>query len=234
MIKKKHKVICIICARGGSKGLINKNLKKILNKPLIYYPINAAIKSRVINKIIVSTDSKKIAKISKYYGAEVPFLRPKKISGDFATTEETLKHALLETEKIFKVKFDICVFLTCTDIFRKVSWIRRAVNLLKKNKKLDSVFAGSITHKNFWELNNNKWKRIKSWMKIYSSRQVRKKIVREDTGIACATRSKFWRKGRRLGNNVDIIVNNSTFTGIDIHNILDLKLARYAIKLWKI
>ena len=234
MIKKKHKVICIICARSGSKGLINKNLKKILNKPLIYYPINAAIKSRVVDKIIVSTDSKKIAKISKYYGAEVPFLRPKKISGDFATTEETLKHALLETEKILKVKFDICVFLTCTDIFRKVLWIRKAVNLLKKNKKLDSVFAGSITHKNFWEFSNNKWKRIKPWMKIYSSRQIRKKIVREDTGVACASRSKFWRKGKRLGNNVDIIVNDSTFTGIDIHDNNDLKLARYAIKLWKI
>ena len=71
-------------------------------------------------------------------------------------------------------------------------------------------------------------------MKIYSSRQIRKKIVREDTGITCATRSKFWRIGKRLGNNVDIIVNDSTFTGIDIHDNNDLKLARHAIKLWKI
>ena len=114
---KKLKVICIICARGGSKGLKNKNLRKISNKPLIFYPINTAKKSKVIDDIVVSTDSITIANIAKKFGAKIPFIRPKKISGDLATTEETLKHAILETEKFYKVKYDIGVFLTATDIF---------------------------------------------------------------------------------------------------------------------
>ncbi len=79
----KPKVICIIPARGGSKGLKNKNIRKINNKPLIYYPIKAALKSKVCDKIVVTTDSKNIAKLSKKYGAEVPFLRKKKICKRF-------------------------------------------------------------------------------------------------------------------------------------------------------
>ena len=230
---KTLKVVCIICARSGSKGLKNKNLRKILNKPLLYYPILAAKKSKLIDDIIVSTDSIQIARTAEKYGASVPFLRPKKISGDHSTTEETLKHALLETEKIYKKKYDIGVFLTATDIFRKVAWIKKAVNILKKNKKIDSVFSGYKTHKNFWEFDKN-WKRLRPWMEKYSSRQIRKKIIREDTGVVCATRTKFWRKGKRLGNKIEIITNDHSFTGLDIHDINDLRVVNYAYKLWKI
>jgi len=229
----KKKIICIICARGGSKELKNKNLKKVLNRPLIYYPIKIAQNSNVIDDIIVSTDSKKIAKAAKSFGAQVPFMRPSDLSGDYATTEDTLRHALINFEKIKKIRYDICVFLTATDIFRKTSWVRKCVNMLIKNPKLDSVFSGYITHKNFWEYNNGKWKRLRSWMSKYSSRQIRRTIVREDTGIACATRANFWRKGKRIGNKVLIIPNHEPFTGLDIHNKDDLKLVKYAIKLWK-
>ena len=76
-MKKKYKVICIIPARGGSKGIKLKNLQKVNKKPLIYYPIKAALKSGVCDKVCVSTDSDLIAKVSKYYGAEVPLLREK-------------------------------------------------------------------------------------------------------------------------------------------------------------
>ena len=227
------KTICILCARGGSKGIKNKNLQLVDGKPLIYYPIKAAQKSGVIDKIIISTDSKKIASVAKKFGADVPFIRPKKFSGDLTTTEATLKYSINKYEKIINQKFDICVFLTATDIFRKISWIKNAVNALKSDDKLDSVFCGHKTHKNFWELKNNKWIRIRPWMKNYSSRQIRRYIVREDTGIACASRAKLWRKGKRIGNNVKIIENNVSFTNIDIHEIDDLKLANYAMKLWK-
>ena len=116
---KKKKVICIIPARGGSKGLKLKNLRKICNKPLISYPIAAAKKSKVCDKIIVSTDSNLIAKVAKKCGAEVPFLRKKNFSGDLVTTEATLQNALSEAENHFKEKYDICVFLTCTNLFRQ-------------------------------------------------------------------------------------------------------------------
>ena len=226
----KKKVICIIPARGGSKGLKLKNLQKINNKPLIYFPIKAAIKSGVCDKVCVSTDSNKIAKVAIRYGAEVPILRKKKFSKDLTTTEETLKDALLEFENYYQTKFDICVFLAPTNVFRKISWIKEAVNTLKKNDKYESAFSVHSLYKHFWHYKNKKPSKVSSWMKNYTSRQIGQKLYREDTGLASASRSSLWRKGKRIGNKVYFIVNEDTLTGIDIHNIHDLKLADFAMK----
>jgi len=204
-IKKKN-IICIIPARSGSKGLKNKNILNFNNKPLIVSTIKYALSCKKITNVIVTTDSSKIANIAKKYGAEVPFIRPKKLSGDLSTTEETLQHALIEYEKIKKIKFDYCIYLSPCDIFRKKEWIEKGIYKMSKNPKLDSVFVGYETHKNFWELKNSKWKRVKSWMKEYSSRQVRNKIYREDTGLALASRSYLWRRGKRIGNKNYFII----------------------------
>ena len=75
-------VLITICARGGSKGIKNKNIKNINGKPLISYSINQALKSNIFNEIVVSTDSKLISKISKNFKAESWFLRPKNLSND--------------------------------------------------------------------------------------------------------------------------------------------------------
>ena len=90
----KNKCICIIPARKGSKRIKNKNIINFLGKPMIYYSIKAAQKSKIFSKIIVSTDCKKIANISKKYGAEVPFFRNKKLSNDKATTKDVLVDAI--------------------------------------------------------------------------------------------------------------------------------------------
>lgn len=229
----KKKVICIIPARGGSKGLKLKNLRKINGKPLIYYPIEAAIRSKVCDKIFVSTDSEKIARVAKKLGADVPFLRKKSFSGDLVTTESTLKNALLEYENFYDIKYDICVFLTATNIFRKISWIKKSVQILKKNNQYDSAFSVHKIYKHFWHYKNNKLEKVSKWMKNYTSRQIAAKLFREDTGLACATRSKFWRKEKRIGKKVYFIVNEDSLTGIDIHNIHDLKLAEMAMRYLK-
>ena len=102
--------------------------------------------------------------------------------------------------------------------------------MLKNDKTLESVFVGNKTHKNYWELNdNNEWVRLKPWMKEYSSRQVRRFIVREDTGLACASRAHLWREGKRIGDKVKILVNDDSFTNIDIHTNEDLLLAQAAL-----
>ena len=99
---------------------------------------------------------------------------------------------------------------------------------------LESVFVGMKTHKNFWEQQQDgSWIRVRDWMANYSSRQVRKSIVREDTGLGCASRAWLWRDGKRIGDKVDIIVNNDDFTGIDIHHLEDLQLAEAAINIRK-
>ena len=80
----KNKIIAIIPCRSGSKGIKNKNIKKIFGKPLIYYSIFFALQCKFIDRVIVSTDSKRYKKISKSFGAEGPFLRPKNISNDWS------------------------------------------------------------------------------------------------------------------------------------------------------
>jgi CMP-N-acetylneuraminic acid synthetase len=232
MLKKfKQKVICIIPARGGSKGILKKNIYPVNKRPLIYYTIKSAILSGVCDKIIVYTDCDRIAKISKKYGAEVPFRRPKKISGSLATTEKTLKCALLQAEKFYKTNFDICVFLAPTNIFRKISWIKKAVNNLKQDRRLDSSFSVHQLYKHFWTTEKKTKKKVCKWMKNYTSRQIAPKLYREDTGLASATRSKFWRIGKIIGIKNKFIINNDSFTGIDIHDINDIKLAEYGLKI---
>ena len=88
--------IAIIPARAGSKRIKNKNIKLFCGKPIIYYSIIAAKKSNIFNKIIVSTDSLKIKKISEKYGADVPFIRPKNLSDDFTSTMDVVKHSIKE------------------------------------------------------------------------------------------------------------------------------------------
>ena len=82
----------LICARSGSKGIKNKNIRIFKSKPLISYPIKSAQRIKEIVSISVSTDSKKIAKLAKKYGAEIPFIRPKKLSGDKVKEWDVWKH----------------------------------------------------------------------------------------------------------------------------------------------
>ena len=99
---------------------------------------------------------------------------------------------------------------------------------------MESVFVGHKTHKNFWEKQEDgSWLRLRPWMASYSSRQIRRSIVREDTGLACASRAWLWREGRRIGDKVEIIENDDDFTGIDIHTKEDLALAQAAIDIRK-
>ena len=91
MINKKR-CIAIIPARSGSKRIKNKNIKKFLKKPILYYPIKTAIKSGCFDEVYVSTDSVKIAKLAISYGAKVPYLRSKSLSNDTASTMSVIKN----------------------------------------------------------------------------------------------------------------------------------------------
>ena len=88
------KAIAIIPARGGSKRIPRKNIKDFFGRPLIAYSIETALKSKLFDKVIVTTDDEEIASISKEYGAEVPFLRPKELSDDFSGTQAVIDHTL--------------------------------------------------------------------------------------------------------------------------------------------
>ena len=148
----KKKIICIITARKNSKGIKNKNLKKINNKELIFYPIKAAKKSKLIDEVVVTTDSKKIANISKNYGANVPFLRPRKFSTDSAKSFDAINHCL---NFFFKKKkfYDYFVLLEPTSPFTSTKDIDKGINKLIKNHKiadsLVTVTKVEQSHPNF-------------------------------------------------------------------------------------
>ena len=215
----KEDVLCVIPARGGSKGLPRKNTLALAGQPLIAYPVRAAIESGVVGTTIVTTDDQEIADLAAAAGAEVPFIRPADIATDLATTEDTLRHALLTYEEMIGRQFEICVFLTCTDLFRQPQWLVEAVTRLQQNPELESVFAGHATHKKYWmENDDGAYERLKPWMNAYASRQVQKAIYREDTGLTSASRAWLWREGRRIGDKIDIVINDDPATDIDIHD----------------
>jgi N-acylneuraminate cytidylyltransferase/CMP-N,N'-diacetyllegionaminic acid synthase len=140
---KNKKILAIVPARSGSKGLLNKNIKILNNKPLIYWPIQAVKKSKYIDKAILSTDSKKIQKISLKYGIGSPFLRPKKISLDKTPTFEVIKHAInfFSNQNTF---FDYVVLLEPTSPLTTSDDVDAAIEKLHKNKKkADSIVSVS-------------------------------------------------------------------------------------------
>lgn len=113
MKDKSVKPICVIAARGGSKGVPNKNIRKLGDIPLIAHSIKTAISSNLFSSVIVSTENSKIAKISKQYGADVPFLRPKKLATDNASMTDVLLHTITELRKL-NYNFDTIVNRDCT------------------------------------------------------------------------------------------------------------------------
>ncbi len=136
------KILAIIPARGGSKGIPKKNIIDVNGKPLIAYTIEPALellKSRAIDKVIVSTDSREIADAALKLGAEVPFLRPESISGDKAKSIEFIQHAL-EYYKEQDISFDAVVLLQPTSPLRTANDISESIALFK-NSHNDSLIS---------------------------------------------------------------------------------------------
>ncbi len=121
------RAVAIIPARGGSKGLPNKNIRPLGKIPLIGYTINAAKEARVFDAVVVSTDSDEIAKISKEFSAEIPFIRPDNLACDTAKTIDVVMHALSQMS-IEGRYFDLVVLLQPTSPFRNSSNILQALN----------------------------------------------------------------------------------------------------------
>jgi pseudaminic acid cytidylyltransferase len=133
--------ICIIPARGGSKRIPQKNIKDFLGKPIIVYSIEEALKSKLFDRVIVSTDDKDIAKIAEKFGAEVPFIRPKELSDDFTGTNDVVSHAInFLIKQGEKLDYVCCIYATAPFISQK--YLIEGFEYLKNSSKL---FAFSVT-----------------------------------------------------------------------------------------
>jgi len=131
------KLLGVIPARGGSKGLQNKNIRLLAGRPLIAWSIEEAKKVKSIDRLICSTDDEKIASIASSYGCEVPFIRPSELAGDLTPGSDVLLHAL----KFFEEKgefYDVGAYLQCTTPFRTAKDIEDAIDVFI-TKGLDSL-----------------------------------------------------------------------------------------------
>ena len=150
MINNKR-VLALITAREGSKGLPGKNIMMVNGKPLIVWSITIAKKSKYIDRLIISTDSKKIANIAKEWGCDVPFIRPDELATDKATSMDVIIHAinfLNDTDD----KYDYLILLEPTSPLRDVEDIDIALEKLYNNKtsvSIVSVGKHESTHPRF-------------------------------------------------------------------------------------
>tara|TARA_S200000501_G_C20782842_1_gene725848 strand:- start:567 stop:1298 length:732 start_codon:yes stop_codon:yes gene_type:complete len=154
----KNKIIAIIPCRSGSKEIKNKNIKKIFGKPLVYYSIFFALQCKFIDRVIVSTNSKRYKKICESLGAEVPFLRPKSISKDSSLDIDLFKHAINWLKKNENYESDLIVHLRPTSPLRRIKTLKKMTSILLKNKNLCSVRSLSILNKSpykLWSIKNN-------------------------------------------------------------------------------
>lgn len=142
-------VLGLIPARSGSKGLSGKNIKNFCNKPLIYWTIKPALASRCLDSVIVSTDSPKIAQISRKGGAWVPFLRPKYLAKDNSSTIDVILHALGFLKKMGK-QYDLVMLLQPTSPLRSSEDIDNSIELLYRKKAKAVVSVCEAEHSPYW------------------------------------------------------------------------------------
>ena len=221
------KILAIIPARSGSKGIKNKNIINFDGKPLIYWTISAALESEFIDRVIVSTDSEEIRDTSLKYGASVPFLRPKRLSGDKASTLIAIKYTMKKLEKDENYFSDYIITLQPTSPLRNKENIEEAINTILNDKKADSLVSCVNVPHNF--LPESLMKLHGKYLRNYSDknkvtrRQDKKKLIARNGAAIYITKSKNINKyilgGKILPYFMDF--KNS----IDIDNKEDLEIA---------
>ncbi len=138
-----QKILALIPARGGSKGIKDKNIISLAGKPLIFYSIEAAKHSKYIDDIVVTTDSEKIAEISKQYGASIPFMRPIELAADTSKTIDTILHAI-QTLKTMGKEYDVLILLQPTQPLRTNKDIDEAIEIYYQNKEEGLVSVSPV------------------------------------------------------------------------------------------
>lgn len=224
------KILAIIPARGGSKGIPHKNIKDLNGKPLIAYSIEEAIKSRYIDKLIVSTEDEEIAAISKKIGVEVPFLRPKELSEDNTPGIDPILHAVKWLQDK-GYNFDYVMCLQCTSPFRKHSQIDKAIEMLieKDADSIVSVCESEITPYWMKKIENGKLKDFLNQDIFYARRQDAPKVYRLNGAIYLAkTQILLDVKNWYTKNTLPYVMDK--MSSVDIDNILDFKFAEFLMK----
>jgi len=233
-----EKIWAIIPARSGSKGLKNKNILKINNKPLIYYTIKSALNSKRFEKVLFLTDSKKYAKIAQSYGAEIPFIRSKRNASNKSTDNDLYLNIL----KIFKKKNvqmpKFFAHLSPTVLYRKKGIISKGIEFFFKKKKSDFQSMRSVSlypsssYKHMRIINDKICSIIKKDFdanKLNYPRQSYKKTYKANGLIDIISRKNLEVNKTTHGKNTLAFLTNQVYI-IDIDDKIQLKWANFLIK----
>ncbi len=220
--------IAIIPARSGSKRIPLKNVKTFKGKPIIYWTLKTIINSKLFDKIIVSTDSKKIAKIATKLKAEAPFIRPKSISSDFASTPEVIKHSInwLKLKKILP-KYVCCIYPTAA--FMSLEDLSNGYKKIKTNK-WNFVFSAGKFHSSIFRSfrkNRNGLKMI--FPRYYKKRTQDIKETYFDAGQFYWGKTDAWKNSKPIFSKYSSLIEIPRWRIHDIDTMEDWKTAE---KMW--
>ena len=206
-MNNKKNIIAIIPARGGSKGIPNKNIIDCMGKPLIAHSIEYAKESDLVTSIYVSTDDAKIAEVARQYGAKI-IDRPDSISGDTATTESAIEHVLNNIPKP-----DIVILLQATSPLRPKESLNKSIEKMI-SEKYDSLLSLSPTHRFSWKINGDE--AIPKY--DFKNRPRRQDILEseqayiENGSIYIFTYENFIKHNNRLGGKIGYVVFEEEFS----------------------
>ena len=214
------KTVAIIPARGGSKGIPRKNVKRLNGKPLIGYIIETVLKVDEIDRVIVSTEDPEIVAVAKEFGAEVPFVRPEELAGDEIGTLPVLQHAVNYLEKKENYKPEVIVLLYATSPMLSNSRIGEAIRLIKE-KNFDSLLSVVEDRGHYWIENNEKYERL--YPNNPTNRQFMKPLLKENGAIYITKRDFLMEKDEIVGGSIGFLVMEERET-IDIDELLDFEI----------
>ena len=233
------KVLVTIAARGGSKGLKDKNIRPLCGKPLISYTIEQALEWGRAERIVVSTDSSKIAQEAKKCGLEVPFIRPAELSTDTAGKIAVIRHAWRETEKMYDETYDYVVDLDVTAPLRRICDIQGALErAVSKNSLVvfSVVRASKNPYFNMVEINDSGVAVLSKDAGHFENRQQAPVVYAMNASIYVYSR-EFMRSEKH-----DTLFTDRTYlylmdemSGVDIDGEVDFRLVEFLIRerLWK-
>ncbi len=223
------KFITLICARGGSKGIKNKNLLKIGKKSLIRISIEHAKQIKSIKDIYVSTDSKKIAAEAIKYGAKVPFLRPKKLAKDNTPEIYVWRHFINFLNKKIKLNPDYIISLPVTSPLRKVNDVKKCINKVLK-EDLDILFTATKSSRNpYFNIIEQKNNKIKTAITIKGKKYYRRQDAPQCydlTTVCYIFKPLYVLKNKNLFSGKASFQEISKEYSLDIDDKFDYKLAR--------
>ena len=228
------KILGIIPARGGSKEIPLKNIQKIAGKPLIQYTIENATKSKFLNRVLVSTDNKKIASISKKLGADVPFLRPQKYSRDSSSLFDVVKHCIEYLQQNELYIPDIIVILQPTSPLRTSKMIDNAIQCLQKANATSIISVTNKRHHPFrsFSLKQKYLKPTEPQFEKYYQRQKLPLLYYPTGSVYAFWYNTFKKYNSMYGPRILPLISNEKEFQLDIDNLYDMFIAEMTLRNW--